>query len=308
MGGSASGLDAFRLYLDEIGHEPPLSKDEEEALGRAIEQGRQALRELERSAALSADERSALEEAGAAGERARQRLIRANLRLVVSVARQWSRAGLPLLDLVQEGNLGLLRAVERFDHRRGFRFSTYATWWIRQAIGRAVANSGRLVRLPVHTGEALRRVVREQRRLEDDQSGRATPESVASRVGLRPEQVVALLRLAPEPVSISEPLGPGGRELGSVVADTTAMAPADLALASLLSAEVARLLDALETRDRQVMSLRFGLRGDAPLTVDAIAEVLGVSRESVRHSQARALRTLRRLALLSPETHELLAL
>ncbi len=308
MRGRDNGPDPVRLYLDEIGREPLLSKEEEAALGQAIEQGRQAALELERGATLSADARSALEDAAAAGERARQRLIRANLRLVVSVARQWSRTGLPLLDLVQEGNLGLIRAVERFDYRRGFRFSTYATWWIRQAIGRAVANSGRLVRLPVHTGEALRRVLREQRRLEDDQGGTPTPGSLASHVGLRPEQVVALLRLAPDSVSISEPLGDDGRELGSVVADTTAMSPADLALASLLPTEVDRLLDALESRDRQVMSLRFGLRGDARLTVDATAGALGLSRETVRQSQARALRTLRRLALLSPETRELLAL
>jgi RNA polymerase primary sigma factor len=308
MDGSDGGLNAVRLYLDEIRREPLLTKREEEALARTIESGRRAAEELARTDVPPAAQRAALEEAVAVGVRARQQFIRANLRLVVSVARQWSHSRLPLLDLAQEGNVGLMRAVERFDYRRGFRFSTYATWWIRQSITRAVANSGRLVRLPVHTGDALTRVLREQRRLEEDQGSRPSPESVATAVGLRPEQVSNLLRLAPEPVSLFEPVGESGRELSSVVADTTAASPLDSAAASLIPAEVDRLLAALGSRDRQVVSLRFGLNGEEPWSLDAIGRRLSLSREGVRQSQARALRILRRLALASPETRELLAM
>jgi RNA polymerase sigma factor (sigma-70 family) len=296
-----------RLYLRDIGREPLLTKEEEASLARDIERGRTADEELRRHAAvLTPERRRTLEKLAAVGERSRQRFVRANLRLVVSIARQWTRSGIPLLDLIQEGNLGLMRAVDRFDHRRGFRFSTYATWWIRQAITRAVANSGRLVRLPVHTGEALHRVLQELHRLEDQPGGPPSLNAVAAGSGMRPEQVSSLLRLAPLPVSISEPVGEEGRELGAVLADSSARTPADAALASLLPAEIERLLGVLSPRDRQVVLLRFGLSGDEPRSMDAIGKVLGLSVEVVRQSQARALRALRRAALASPETRELL--
>ncbi len=308
MGGTADAVDGLRLYLAEIGREPLLTKSEEECLARAMECGRCAADRLAAERELLLHERRALEDAVVAGERARQRFLRANLRLVVSIARQWARSGTPLPDLIQDGNLGLMRAVERFDYRRGFRFSTYATWWIRQAIGQAVANSGRLVRLPVHTGEAVRRVLREQRRLEDDRGGRASLDAVGLALGLQPEQVSTLLRLALEPVSISEPLGEDHHELGSVVADSNAMLPDDAALMPFVSVEIDRLLEALDGRDRQVMVLRFGLDGSDPWSLEAIGLHLGISREAVRQSQVRALRILRRLALASPETREPLAL
>ena len=307
MGGSADGLDGVRLYLEAIGREPLLSANEEASLAQVMEAGRRAATELATVESLSPAQTGNLEDAVAAGERARQRFVEANLRLVVSVARQWTRSGLPFLDLIQEGNVGLLRAIERFDHRRGFRFSTYATWWIRQAISRAVANSGRLVRLPVHTGQAMMKVLREERRLEDSNGGRASTEEIAAALGLPVEQVSTLLRLAPQPRSISEPLGPDGPELAAVLADSTAVSPAEGAAASQLPAEVERLLEALDRRDRQVMTLRFGLDGDEPWGLDAIGRHVGLSREGVRQSQARALRTLRRLAFASPETRELLA-
>jgi RNA polymerase sigma factor (sigma-70 family) len=308
MNGTADAVDGLRLYLAEIGREPLLTKTEEECLARTMEDGRRAAERLVARASLSPDERRAFDEAVVAAERARQRFLRANLRLVVSVARQWTRSGIPLLDLIQEGNLGLMRAVERFDYRRGFRFSTYATWWIRQAIRQAVANSGRLVRLPVHTGEAVRRVQREQRRLEDDRGGHASPDAVGLALGLQPDKVATLLRLALEPVSISEPLGEDGHELASVVADTSAMSPDDAALAPLVSVEIDRLLEALDGRDRRVMALRFGLDGGDPWSLEAIGLHLGISREAVRQCQVRALKTMRRLALASPETRELLAM
>ncbi|HEX2042804.1 MAG TPA: sigma-70 family RNA polymerase sigma factor [Acidimicrobiales bacterium] len=309
MGHTSGDVGLLRLYLDQIGREPLLTRDEETSLARSIERGRHAAGELrDEGDALTPERRAALEESVTEGERSRQRFLRANLRLVVAVARQWTGSGLALPDLIQEGNVGLLRAVERFDYRRGFRFSTYATWWIRQAIARAAANTGRLVRLPVHTSEALTRVLREQRRLEERQGGPPPLASLAAGSGLRPEQVAHLLQLASEPVSISEPVGDSGGELGAVLADATATSPPDAVVAALLPAEVRRLLDRLPSLEREVMSLRFGFADDEPWSVDAIAGALGLSRQAVRQSQARALRILRRVVSRSPVTRELLAM
>ncbi len=304
--GDEAGL--LQQYLDEIGREPLLTKEDEASLGEALERGRRATEELRHHhETLTRQRRAALEELVAQGERSRDRFIRANLRLVVAVAKQWTRSGLGLSDLIQEGNVGLMRAVERFDHRRGFRFSTYATWWIRQGIARGVANSGRLVRLPVRTGDELTRVLREQRRLEE-RDGRPPPiDSVASACGLPPESVSRLLQLAPSPVSMAEPMGDDGSELGSAIADTMATSPAEAAAAAALPAEVDRLLGLLDATERKVMSLRFGLADDEPWSLEAIARTLDLSPQKVRQSQARSLRILRRAALASPETRELLA-
>jgi RNA polymerase sigma factor (sigma-70 family) len=304
-----SDVSLLRLYLDEVGAEPLLTRDDEQALAQAIAAGDAAARELRGDlTAIDAERRASLEQAVLTGARARQRFVRANLRLVVSVARQWTRSGLPLLDLIQEGNLGLMRAVDGFDHERGFRVSTYATWWIRQAIRRAVANSGRLVRLPVHVGETLARVLQEQQRLEESLRQSPVPLSaLAASTGLAPQRVSMLLALAPEPASISEPIDDRGVELGDVVADTGSMSPADAALARVIPDEVERLLSMLETRDREVLVLRFGLGGDEPWSLDAVGRALGLSREGVRLSQARALRTLRRAVDSSPEIRELLS-
>ncbi len=304
---SGSDDELVRLYLREIAREPLLTKTEEASLARAIELGRDAREELDRRAeAPVTARRAALEQLVASGERARQQFVRANLRLVVAVARRWTRSGVPLLDLIQEGNLGLMKAVERFDYRRGFRFSTYATWWIRQAITRAVASSGRLVRVPAHTSEALRRLLGNLHHLEEQPGGPPSLEAVAAGSGLRPEQASSLLRLAPGPLSISEPVGEDGTELGAVLADTTTRSPAETALAALLPTEIDRLLAVLDSRDRKVVSLRFGLDGNEPRSLATVGQVLGLPREAVRQSQARALRVLRRAALASPETRELL--
>jgi RNA polymerase sigma factor (sigma-70 family) len=293
-GGSRSSADLLGLYLEEIGREPLLSEREEKDLARAIERGREASEHLRLHAGtLAPDARATLERAVDEGERARERFIRANLRLVVSVARRWTRSPLPLLDLIQEGNVGLIRAVERFDHRRGFRFSTFATWLIRQAISRAVANTGRLVRLPVRTGEALARVVQEQHRLEEGPSARPSVEAIAAGTGLSVEQVDVLLRVAPEPVSLSEPVGDGGVELADLVTDATPY-PDELAVACLTAEEVDGLLPSLEDDDRAVLVLRFGLGGAAPMTLASVARTLGVSPDAVRQRQTRGLRTLRR--------------
>ena len=299
----------LRLYLREIGREPLLGKEDEGRLAQAIEAGRRASLELGRAEdeSLTPARRAALEELAAAGERAWDQLVRANLRLVVALARRWTGHGLSLLDLIQEGNLGLLRAVDRFDYRRGFRFSTYATWWIRQALTRAVANSGRLVRLPVHTGEALTRVLRERHRLAEQPGGAPSLESLAAGIGLRPQQVSRLLQVAAEPVSISEPMGEDGLELGAALTDATAPSPPEVVLTALLAGEIERLLALLDSLDRRVISLRFGFEGDEPWSMEAIAGALGLSPQAVRRSHARALRTLRRAALTSPGTRELLA-
>jgi RNA polymerase primary sigma factor len=300
----------LRLYLQEIGREPLLRKEDEVRLARAIAVGRRASMALtgaEDEDLLTPARRAALEESAAAGERAWDQLVRANLRLVVALARHWTGHGLSLLDLVQEGNLGLLRAVDRFDHQRGFRFSTYATWWIRQALSRAVANSGRLVRLPARTGEALTSVLRERNRLAEHPGGVPSLESLAAGTGLRPQQVSRLLQVAAEPVSISEPLGEGGLELGAAITDVTAPSPPDAVLTAMLPGEVERLLARLDGLDRKVISLRFGFEGDEPWSMEAIAGALGLTPKAVRQSHARALRTLRRAALASPGTRELLA-
>ncbi|MGH9222425.1 MAG: sigma-70 family RNA polymerase sigma factor [Acidimicrobiales bacterium] len=301
-------MSLLRLYLDEVGAEPLLTREDEQALARAIAAGHVAARELQGDlTAIDTERRASLEQTVLTGARARQRFVRANLRLVVSVARQWSRSELPLLDLIQEGNLGLMRAVDGFDHERGFRFSTYATWWIRQAIRRAVANSGRLVRLPVHVGETLARVLQEQHRLEESlRQGPIPLTALAASTGLAPQRVSMLLALAPQPASISEPMGDSGVELGEVIADSAAVSPADAALARLVPDEVERLLSTLESRDREVLVLRFGLGGDEPWSLDSVGQALGLSREGVRLSQARALRTLRRAIDSSPEIRELL--
>ncbi|MGH9280090.1 MAG: sigma-70 family RNA polymerase sigma factor [Acidimicrobiales bacterium] len=300
--------ELLRLYLQQIAPEALLTKEEEQALAQAMEAGVAAARELrDGPVPMPLKHRAALKDTVEAAEHARDRFVRANLRLVVSVARQWTGTDLPLLDLIQEGNVGLLRAVERFDHRRGFRFSTYATWWIRQAIRRGVANNARLVRLPVHAGEALARVMHELRDLEQHPSdGSPVLEALAVRTGLPAAQVAMLLGQAPAPASLSEPVGEGRDELAAAVADPSARPTADAAIAALLPTEVRRLLAVLDARDRTVMALRFGLNGDEPWSLDAIGRALGLSREGVRQSQARALRALRRAARATPELRELL--
>ncbi|HEX2192131.1 MAG TPA: sigma-70 family RNA polymerase sigma factor [Acidimicrobiales bacterium] len=309
MDGASEDEGLLRQYLREIGREPLLSREDEARLAQAIEAGRQASQELglaEDDNLTSAD-RAALEELAVTGERARDQMVRANLRLVVALARHWRGNGLSLLDLIQEGNLGLLRAVERFDYQRGFRFSTYATWWIRQAISRAVATSGRLVRLPTHTGEALTSVLRERQRLADHPGGTPSLQSLARGTGLRPQQVSRLLQLAAYPVSISEPVGEDGQELGAAITDVTAPSPPEAVLTAMLPGEVERLLARLDSLDRKIISLRFGFEGDEPWSMEAIAGALSLTSTAVRRSQARALRTLRRAALASPGTRELLA-
>ncbi|MGH9163972.1 MAG: sigma-70 family RNA polymerase sigma factor [Acidimicrobiales bacterium] len=288
--------DLVRLYLNEAGRHQLLTKADEERLARVIEAGREAGEELRDTpkAALGAARRRELRVLVVDGEEAATQFCHANLRLVVSIAKRYQASGVPLLDLVQEGNLGLIHAVEKFDYRKGFKFSTYATWWIRQAITRGIANTGRTIRLPVHAGDLVTRVQKSHSRLEMELGRRPTTAEVADDLGLTPQRVAEVVSYASDPVSISEPLGEDGdAELGDVIHDVSAVSPADEAVLGVMPEEVARLLAVLDERERQILRFRFGLdRGEAR-TLEEVGERLHLTRERIRQIEARALCKLR---------------
>ena len=235
--------DLVRLYLNDIGKHSLLTKDDEARLAQAIEAGRAARLEMSAGKQLTVPRKREFRRAIREGDEAAETFVKANLRLVVSIAKKYQAAELPLLDLVQEGNLGLMHAVEKFDWRKGFKFSTYATWWIRQAITRGIANTGRTVRLPVHAGDLLTRVTKARGRLEGQLGRRPTSAELAVDLELEEEKVIEILRHAAEPLSLSEPLREDGdAELGDVVEDRSAVSPFEAAAASLLSGEVSKML------------------------------------------------------------------
>ena len=291
--------DLVRLYLNEIGRYPLLVKADEERLGSAVEKGLQAAAELAQPGErLSPARRRQLRALVQEGERATTEFCQANLRLVVSIAKRYQASGLPLLDLVQEGNLGLLHAVEKFDYKKGFKFSTYATWWIRQAITRGIANTGRTIRLPVHAGDLVNRVQRASARLEVRLSRRPTLAEVAAEVDLTPARVAEVLSMATEAVSISAPLSDeGDGELGDVMEDVTALSPLEEALANSVPAELARLLAVLEEREREILRLRYGLDQGEPRTLEEVGERMHLTRERIRQIESRALCKLRHPSL-----------
>jgi RNA polymerase sigma factor (sigma-70 family) len=290
----ASEQDAVRLYLDDIGRYPLLTKDDEIRLSQLIEAGRAAAAELANGGALFPERERALRRAKRAGETASQEFIKANLRLVVSIAKKYQSSELPILDLIQEGNLGLMHAVEKFDWRRGFKFSTYATWWIRQAIGRGIDNTARTVRLPVHAGDQVRRVLRIKGQMES-QTGRApTSSELAAHLHMAEEDVTTLLRYVVEPVSLATPVGAeGDTELADVVADTAAPTPFELVAAGMLGDEVERLLSSLGERERQILRLRYGLDRGEPRTLEEVGAELSLTRERIRQIERSALAKLR---------------
>jgi RNA polymerase sigma factor (sigma-70 family) len=286
--------DLVRLYLNDIGKYGLLTKHDEARLARAVEAGRQARGELAGAEAISPSRRRELRRLIRDGDQATEVFVTANLRLVVSIAKKYQAAGLPLLDLVQEGNLGLIHAVEKFDWRKGFKFSTYATWWIRQAITRGMANSGRTVRLPVHAGDLLNRVIKARGRLEGRLGRRPTIVELAADLEIPEGRVIDILRHVAEPLSLSEPLREDGdAELGDVVADRDAVSPFDAAAVVLLRDEVNKMLVALDEREREILRLRFGLDRGQPRTLDEVGACFSLTRERIRQIEARAMSKLR---------------
>lgn len=260
--------DSVRMYLKEIGRVPLLSADEEVALALRIQQG---------------------------DEEAKQELAEANLRLVVSIAKRYVGRGMQFLDLIQEGNMGLMKAVEKFDHTKGFKFSTYATWWIRQAITRAIADQARTIRIPVHMVETINKLVRIQRQLLQDLGREPTPEEIGAEMDLPTEKVREILKIAQEPVSLETPIGEeDDSHLGDFIEDDNATSPADHTAYALLKEQLDEVLEQLTDREENVLRLRFGLDKNGEIrTLEQVGQVFGVTRERIRQIEAKALRKLR---------------
>ncbi|HEX6395521.1 MAG TPA: sigma-70 family RNA polymerase sigma factor [Acidimicrobiales bacterium] len=291
---SSGDQDLVRTYLDGIGRYRLLTKDDEIRLARRIEQGREAETELVSADVLPGARVRELRRIRRDGQAATEEFIKSNLRLVVSVAKKYQSAEMPLLDLIQEGNLGLMHAVDKFDWRKGFKFSTYATWWIRQAIGRGIDNSARTVRLPVHAGDQIRRVLRAKAQFEGETGRTPTSFQLAEQLQMPEAEVASLLRHVLEPVSLATPVGSDGdTELGDVVADATAPSPFDLVAGQLLGAEIDKLLSRLGERERQILRLRYGLDRGEPRTLEEVGAALNLTRERIRQIERSALAKLR---------------
>jgi RNA polymerase primary sigma factor len=287
--------DSFRLYLDEVGRHPLLTKQDEVELSQAYEQGLDAHLQLTHAPSdLDPAARARLEQAAERGEWARRKMIESNLRLVVSIARRFSATGLPLGDLVQEGNLGLLRAVEKFDWRKGFKFSTYATWWIRQAIARGAADRGaRAIRLPVHVDEQVGRLRRTQTRLHEALGREPTDAELAADLDMAVEKVGRLKDTAQAITSLDTPIGDDGAALQDFLEDEQAVGPDELAVEAVGREALEQVLQALPERERQVLVLRFGLDSGTPRTLEEVGAVMGFSRERARQVERDALAALR---------------
>jgi RNA polymerase sigma factor (sigma-70 family) len=287
-------LDALSAYFSDVGNGRLLTFDEELSLGRAVQMGLAAQTALRDATKVTRGERADLERKIAEGQRARARLIEMNLRLVISVARRYVNRGMPLEDLIQEGNLGLFRAVDKYDPARGWRFSTYAYWWIRQGVTRAIADQSRTIRMPVHTGQLLNRLGEVRRQLEQRIGRDPTPAEIATEMGLPEERVLETLVAAREPLSLeSTILGTDNSTLADVVPDDGAPDAQEQVELSERRTKLDEVLDALTPRERAVIRLRFGLEDGTPLTLAEVGHRLGVSRERVRQLEADGLRKLR---------------
>jgi RNA polymerase primary sigma factor len=276
--------DPVRMYLKEIGRVPLLSMEDEKNLAMAIEAGE---RELARNG-------SGVNEIVVRGEEAKRRLTEANLRLVVSIAKKYVGRGMLFLDLIQEGNLGLIRAVEKFDYRKGYKFSTYATWWIRQAITRALADQARTIRIPVHMVETINRLIKVSRQLLQELGRDPSVEEIATEMGLTPEKVREVIKISQEPISLETPIGEEeDSHLGDFIEDQEAVAPAEAASVMLLKEKMADVLKNLTERERKVLVLRFGLEDGHQRTLEEVGQEFGVTRERIRQIEAKALRKLR---------------
>jgi RNA polymerase primary sigma factor len=320
--------DPVRMYLREIGQVPLLAAEDEVRLAKAINGGMEAEERLSDNGSIPADELAELERAIRQGNRARRSLAEANLRLVVSVAKRYMGRGMSFLDLIQEGNIGLLKAVEKFDHTMGYKFSTYATWWIRQAISRSIADQARTIRIPVHMVETISHLIRTQRRLQQELGRDPTPEDIAldaemsNIVGLEEEEreiillaranserldpimsrklrrasnrVEQILRISLEPMSLETPVGSEEDSyLGDFIKDETMPEPDDAASAQLLREQLRSILKSLNPRERQVLEMRFGLKDGQSHTLEEVGQAFGVTRERIRQIEAKALRKLR---------------
>jgi RNA polymerase primary sigma factor len=291
IGGS---FDPVRMYLKEIGKVPLLTAEQEVTLAQRIEAGLHATERLELEANVTEEAHASLEAVGVDGQLAKRQLTEANLRLVVSIAKRYVGRGMALLDLVQEGNLGLIRAVEKFDYTKGFKFSTYATWWIRQAITRAIADQARTIRIPVHMVETMNKVLRIQRQMLQELGREPTVEEVGIKVEMTPDRVREIQRIAQEPVSLETPVGEEDDSfLGDFVEDPAAIAPATAAARALLTEAIVEALEELNDRERQVVRLRFGLDDGQVRTLEEVGKEFGVTRERIRQIESKTLAKLR---------------
>jgi RNA polymerase primary sigma factor len=285
--------DLVRIYLREIGRVPLLTAEEEVELAKSIEAGLFAEEKVARAAIITPGERTDLELLARDGVRAKQRLIEANLRLVVSIAKRYVGRGMLFLDLIQEGNLGLIRAVEKFDYTKGYKFSTYATWWIRQAITRAIADQARTIRIPVHMVETINKLVRVQRQLHQDLGREPSPEEIGTEMGLSSERVVEIQRVAQEPVSLQSPIGEEDSDLGDFIEDADAVVPIEAAAFILLQDQLDGILGSLSDREQRIIQLRFGLTDGHPRTLEEVGREFGVTRERIRQIESKTLAKLR---------------
>ena len=295
---SFSTDDPVRMYLKEIGKVSLLSADEEISLATAMSAGVEAKQKLEEAekngTELSEEEMKALKSAVKKGERSKQRLAEANLRLVVSIAKRYVGRGMLFLDLIQEGNLGLIKAVEKFDYTKGYKFSTYATWWIRQAITRAIADQARTIRIPVHMVETITKVKKAQNMLLHKNGHEPTIEEVAQELNMTPERVREIVRIAQDPVSLEAPVGEEEDSfLGDFIPDDDAPAPIDSAMQSVFKDELNKALDTLPARERDVLKFRYGVGSDRSHTLEEVGKQFNVTRERIRQIEAKALRKLR---------------
>jgi RNA polymerase primary sigma factor len=277
---------------------PLLTAEQEVSLSRDYETGREAKARMGRpSSQLTEDEKDDLFRLVQRGEAARSHMIRANTRLVVSIAKRYLGQGVPFLDLIQEGNLGLIKAVEKFDYHRGHRFSTYATWWIRQSITRALADQGRVIRLPVHLSDRIRKVYQVAQQLEQDWGRQPTPEEIAEELGLPAQKVQWMLKVSQRPLSLEKPVGEEeDSELGSFIPDEEAPTPSDSAYQNLLQDKLDDILTSLTPREARILRLRFGLYDGRSYTLEEVGQKFGLTRERIRQIEGKALRLLRQPA------------
>jgi RNA polymerase primary sigma factor len=286
--------DPVKDYLRQIGKVPLLNAEQEVALAKRIEAGLFAEEKLNSVEQLGPELRREMAIIAEDGRRAKNQLLEANLRLVVSVARRYTGHGMLFLDLIQEGNLGLIRAVEKFDYTKGYKFSTYATWWIRQASTRALAEHARTIRIPVHMVEIINKLARVQRQMPQDLGREPTPEELAKELDMTPEKVIEVQKYGREPISLHTPLGEDGdSEFGDLIEDSEAIVPADAVSFTLLQEQLHSVLDTLSEREAGVVTMRFGLIDGQPKTLGQIGKVYGVTRERIRQIESKTMSKLR---------------